>query len=76
MAKPSSAFSREIVLFGENVGEKDVGRFTTQFQRHGNDVFARVLHNQTPGRGFAGEGDFGHARTRRERFARLDAESR
>ena len=52
----------EIVVFIEHVGEENVGRFSAQLKRNGNQVLAGVLHDEAARGGFAGESDFGHAR--------------
>ncbi|CAM2147310.1 hypothetical protein PT2222_10131 [Paraburkholderia tropica] len=72
------AFERLVeiaVVVIEHVGEENVRALAAQFQRHGNDVLARVLHDQAARRRFAGEGDLGDALVRRERLACFEAEA-
>ena len=65
----------EIIILVGDVGEEDVRRLAAQLQRHGNDVLGGVLHDQTPGRGLAGERDLGDALVLRQRFAGLHAKA-
>ena len=68
-------FVEEVVVLGADVGEEDVGRFAAQFQRDRDEVLRGVLHDQPPGGGFAGEGDFGDALVAGQRLAGFQAEA-
>jgi ParB family chromosome partitioning protein len=65
----------EIVILGHDVLEEDVGRLAAEFERHRNQVLARVLHDQPARRRLAGEGDLGDARRGRQRLAGLETEA-
>ena len=72
------AFERlvEVLVVGVgDVGEEDVGRLAAEFERAGDDVLGRVLHDETAGRRLAGERDLGDALVLSERLAGLDAEA-
>ncbi len=65
----------EIVIFGHDVSKENVRRFATEFQRHRNDVFRRVLHDEPARRRLAGEGDLGDALVLRQRLSSFDTET-
>ncbi len=63
-----------VVVRREDIREEDIGALAAEFERDRDEVLRRVLHDQAPSGGFAGEGDLADARARRERLACLDAE--
>ena len=73
--KAFQAFVEIIVVRVHHVGKEDVGRLAAQFQRHRDQVFRRILHDQAAGRGFAGKGDLADPLAAGERLARFDAKA-
>ena len=72
------AFERlveKIIVLRGDILEEDVGRLAAEFQRHRNDIFRRILHDEAARRRLAGEGDLGDPLALRQRLAGLDAEA-
>ncbi len=63
------AFVEELIVSIHHRWEEDVGRLTAELHRHRIEVFRCVLHDQTAGGGFTGEGHFVHTGRLSKRLA-------
>jgi hypothetical protein len=65
----------EVVACCHHVAEEDVGALAAEFERDGDQVLRRVLHDQPARGGLAGERDLGDAIAGGQRLARLESEA-
>ncbi len=71
---PSEGLVEVVIVLVHHVFEEDVGGFAAELEGDGDEVFGGVLHDESPGVGFAGERDFCDAFAAGEGLAGLDSE--